>query len=57
MGRLYVALLGLLVVGVIVVIQIAQGDTDWLQWVGLAFVVIGLVATVIEIKKKRQDMN
>ena len=54
MGRLYVAIFGLLVVGVIMVVQLAQGETGWLQWVGLALVVIGLVSLLIEMKKVRQ---
>lgn len=54
MGRLYVAILGLLVVGVIVIIQIVQGETDWLHWVGLAAVAIGLAAVGAEIQKARR---
>jgi hypothetical protein len=51
MGRLYVALLGLLVVGIIVVIQMVQGETDWLHWVGLAAVAIGLASIGVEMQK------
>ncbi len=35
MGRLYVAILGLLVVGVILVIQMAQGEANALHWVAV----------------------
>lgn len=54
MGRLYVAFFGLLIVGVILVVQLAQGDTGWLQWLGLGFIVIGLVSLLVEMKKVRQ---
>ena len=57
MGRLYVALLGLLVVGVILIVQIVQGEAGWLHWVGLAAIAIGLASIGVEIQKKRQEIS
>ena len=53
-GRLYIAILGMLVVGVILVVQLAQGETGWLHWFGLGAVVIGLISLLFEMKKVRQ---
>jgi membrane protein implicated in regulation of membrane protease activity len=55
MGRLYIAIAGLIVVGIILVVQLAQGETGWLHWVGLAAVVIGLASIGVEMQKKRQE--
>ena len=55
MGRLYIALLGLLVVGIVVVIQIAQGDSNTLHWVAVGAVVVGLAALVGEVMKARKE--
>jgi hypothetical protein len=55
MGRLYVAILGLLVVGIVVVIQIAQGDSNTLHWVAVGAVVVGLAALVGEVMKARKE--
>lgn len=55
MGRLYIAVAGLIVVGIILVVQLAQGETGWLHWVGLAAVVIGLASIGVEMQKKRQE--
>lgn len=54
MGRFYVAIFGLLVVGVIMVFQLAQGETGWLHWFGLGAVVIGLVSLLMEMRKVYQ---
>lgn len=55
LGRKYIALLGLLVVGVILVIQMAQGEANAWHWVGIGAVVVGLVAVAIDIQKVRQE--
>jgi hypothetical protein len=55
MGRLYIALLGLLVVGIVVVIQIAQGDSNTLHWIAVGAVVVGLAALVGEIVRARKE--
>lgn len=55
LGRKYIALLGLLVVGVIMVIQMAQGEANAWHWVGIGAVVVGLVAVAIDIQKVRQE--
>lgn len=55
MGRLYIAILGMLVVGIILIVQLAQGETGWLHWVGLGFVAIGLAALVVEMQKARRE--
>jgi uncharacterized protein (DUF983 family) len=55
MGRLWVAILGLLVVGVILVVQMTQGENNWLHWFGLGAVVIGLASLGMEMQKARRE--
>ena len=55
LGAKYVAILGLLVVGVVLVVQMAQGEMNALHWVGLIAVVIGLIAVALDIQKTRQE--
>jgi uncharacterized protein (DUF983 family) len=55
MGRLWVAILGLLVVGIILIIQMTQGEADWLHWLGLGAVVIGLASLGMEMQKARRE--
>jgi len=55
LGSKYVAILALLVVGVILVIQMAQGEANALHWFGLGAIVIGLVAVAFDIQKARQE--
>jgi hypothetical protein len=54
LGAKYVAILALLGVGVITVVQMAQGEANALHWFGLGAIVIGLVAVAIDIQKARQ---
>jgi hypothetical protein len=55
LGSKYVAILALLVVGVILVVQMAQGEANTLHWFGLGAIVIGLVAVAFDIQKARQE--
>jgi hypothetical protein len=55
MGRLYVAILGLLVIGVILIIQISQGESNPLHWVAVGAVVVGLAAVIGEAMKARRE--
>lgn len=55
LGAKYVAILGLLVVGVVLVIQMTQGEVNALHWVGLIAVIIGLIAVALDIQKTRQE--
>ncbi|MCF8531201.1 MAG: hypothetical protein K9G12_06210 [Candidatus Nanopelagicales bacterium] len=55
MGRLWVAILGLLVVAVILIIQMAQGENNALHWIGIAAVAIGLASLGMEMQKARRE--
>lgn len=55
LGSKYIAILALLVVGVILVVQMAQGEANALHWFGLGAIVIGLVAVAFDIQKARQE--
>jgi hypothetical protein len=51
-GRLYVAILALLGVGVLLVVQMFQGESNWGHWIGLAAIAIGLAAVGVEAQKR-----
>jgi hypothetical protein len=55
LGSKYIAILALLGVGVILVVQMAQGEANALHWFGLGAIVIGLVAVAFDIQKTRQE--
>lgn len=57
MGRKWIALIGLVVVAVILIIQIAQGESNALHWIGLVAVAVALVATAVDMTKTRNSLN
>lgn len=52
-----VALIGLLVVGVILIVQMAQGETNALHWIGLVAIAVALIATVVDIRKSSRALG
>jgi hypothetical protein len=54
LGAKYISILALLGVGLIMVIQMVQGEANALHWFGLGAIVIGLIAVTIDIQKSRQ---
>ena len=57
MGKKVVALIGILVVAVILIVQIAQGESNALHWIGLVAVAVALVATAVDMTKTRNSLN
>jgi len=55
LGAKYIAVLALLGVGVILVVQMSQGEANALHWFGLGAIVIGLIAVAFDIQKARQE--
>ena len=51
MGRKWIALIGMVVVGIILIAQMAQGETNALHWIGLAAIAVALVATAVDMRK------
>ena len=54
MGRKWIALFGVVVVGVILIIQMTQGENNLLHWIGLAAIAIAFIATVVDVRKASQ---
>ena len=57
MGKKVVALIGILVVAVILIVQIAQGESNALHWIGLVAVAVALIATAVDMTKTRNSLN
>jgi hydrogenase-4 membrane subunit HyfE len=55
LGAKIIALLSLLVVGVIIVVQMTQGENNALHWFALGAILVGLVAVAMSKQKVRQD--
>lgn len=52
-----VALIGLLVVGVILIVQMAQGEANALHWIGLVAIAVALIATVVDMRKSSRALG
>ena len=57
MGRKWIALFGVVVVGVILIIQMAQGENNLLHWIGLVAIAIAFIATVVDVRKASQALD
>lgn len=57
MGKKVIALIGILVVAVILIVQIAQGESNALHWIGLVAVAVALVATAVDLTRTRNSLN
>ncbi len=56
-GMKLIALIGLIVVGVILIIQIGQGDTDYLHAIALLLVAVAAIATAVDMARSRRSLN
>ena len=57
MGLKWFALIGLVVVGVILIIQMTQGDMNYLHIIALLLVAVAAIATAVDMSRARQSWN
>ena len=57
MGRKWIALIGMVVVGLILILQMAQGEANALHWIGLVAIAVALIATVVDIRKSSRALG
>ena len=57
MGLKWIALIGLVVVGVILIVQIAQGDTNYLHGIALLLIAVAAIATAVDMSKSRRSLS
>lgn len=57
MRRKWIALIGIIVVGLILIIQMAQGAANTLHWIGLGAIGVALVATLVDLRKGSRTLG
>ena len=57
MRRKWIALIGIVVVGCILIIQMAQGEANTLHWIGLGAIGVALVTTLVDLRKGSRTLG